>query len=115
MVFATRSQGVHGSGTRIYSPEQYRRVVGVILALADGETITVENLSAETGIPGRSVREIVSAADGIDVLLGGDGNGYRRALDAADAQRLTLRFDSQARRMRERSDRRQRMAASLSE
>lgn len=113
MTYVTRSQGVHGSGARAYSPEQYQRVVGVILALPDGEAITVEALSAKTGISGRSVREIVSQADGVDFLLGGEGNGYRRALTAADARRLTARYESQAKRMQERSERRAAMATRL--
>lgn len=108
-----RSQGVHGSGGRNYSPGQYTAVVRMIAGLAEGEVVTVEDVASQTGVPGRTVREIVSAADGVEFLLGGDGQGYRLATSQADAERLTQRHASQARRMFERSQRRDRMAALL--
>jgi hypothetical protein len=107
-----RSQGTHGSGRRDFDPRQYRRVVDMITAM-DNETLTVEDVSRETGVPGRAVREIVSQADGVEFLLGGDGNGYRLATDAADAARLTQRFLSQAGKMHERAGRRSKYAATL--
>lgn len=103
---ATRGQGVHGSGGRDYSPAQYRLVVDAIKAIPDGHAVTVELVSNATGVPGRTVREVISAADGVDILLGGEGNGYRRATCPSDAERLTRRYESQVRRMAERVERR---------
>ena len=103
----TRSQGVHGSGGRGYSPAQYAAVVEAVKRVGGyGEALTVERISDATGIAGRTVREVLSAADGVDVLLGGDGQGYRLAADPSDAERLTLRYESQLRRMAERVERR---------
>lgn len=104
------TQGIHGAGKRSYEPEQYRAVVDLIRALGEGETLTVADVSRRTGVGGRTVREIVSAADGRAFLLGGDGNsGYRLAGSSEDAAQLTRRYTSQAQRMTERLLRRWQM------
>lgn len=81
-------------------------MVAVIRALGLGESVTVEALAQRTGVSGRTVREIVSAADGVDFLLGGEGNGYQLADTPADARRLSARLGSQAARMQARLARR---------
>ena len=103
------SQGVHGSGGRSFSPEQEARVLDCLTAWFEvsDEPVTVEQLSAATAVPGRTVREIVSRADGVSFLLGGDGaRGYQLASDALDARRYSARIESQARTMEARSSRR---------
>lgn len=89
------AQGIHGSGARSFDDDQYRRVVEAIRRGSG----TVEQITLATGVPGRTVREIVSAADGVDILLGGDGNGYRLAETREDSERLSSRLESQAQRM----------------
>jgi hypothetical protein len=111
----TAAHGIHGDGHRAYTDAQFAVVVAQILQLAPGETVTVEQLSQRTGVPGRTVREIVSCADGEDILLGGDGAGYQRADTAQDAQRLTNRLQSQIQRMLQRVARRQDRTAALEE
>lgn len=96
------SQGVHGSGSRDYRPQQ---VAPVVAALLDG-CATVAAISARTGIPGRTVRTIISDHDGGDFLLGGDGNGYQLAGAAQDAERLTRRLQHQVDNMTRRIVRR---------
>jgi hypothetical protein len=108
------SHGVHGSGSREYSPRAYALVVAALKRLGDDEPITVTALSEQTGVPGRAVREIVSAADGVDILIGGSGvSGYTVARTRRQAAIVTAKLTSQARRMAERSERRVAFAALL--
>lgn len=112
--YQSRSQGTHGSGARDFDPRQYQAVVKLIKDMKPGEDcLTVDEISSWLNVPGRTVREIVSRADGVEFLLGGDGNAYRLATDAADAARLTHRFLSQAGKMHERAGRRSKYAATL--
>lgn len=108
-----RTQGVHGSGSRDFKAKQYRAVVDMLKNLPAGARVTVEDVAVQTGVSGRAVREIVSAADGVDILLGGDGNGYQLAASLEEAQRLTLRLSSQASRMAARVERRNAKAADV--
>jgi hypothetical protein len=108
------AHGVHGSGQRTFSAEQYNLVVAVIAGLRSGQTITVEEVASKTGVQGRAVREIISTADGHAFLLGGDGNGgYQLATYLEDAARITARLESQAKRMLERVNRRKIAAEEL--
>jgi len=105
--FHSRAQGVHGAGNRGYNVDQYKAVVRTMLAAEPGTVLTVEQLSAATGVPGRAIREILSKADGVDVILGGDGNaGYKVAVSRADAERMTSRLGSQVKTMADRLARR---------
>lgn len=97
-----RTQGIHGTGRRDFTPAQEMAVVAAII----GGAKNVEAVTARTGVAGRTVREIVSAADGNHFCLGGSGNGYALANDATEAQRLTARLQSQVNRMQSRIDRR---------
>ncbi len=105
-VYSSHAQGVHGSGGRAFSAAQYQRVVHVLQQYPD-RSWKVADLTDATGVPGRTVREIVSQADGAAFVLGGDATkGYRLAVNAEDALRATLRLASQAQRMTERVRRR---------
>src|SRR5689334_14785934 len=102
-----RAQGVHGVGSAEYGDDEYRRVVAAFLAHRG--SVTAAQLHLETGVPGLTLRQIMSAADGVDFLLGGSGaDGYRRAETAEDANRLTERFASQVGKMSARILRRER-------
>lgn len=114
MEWASRSQGVHGQGSRTYKAADYQRVVQALRRLPEGRVVTVVELSQMSGVAGRAVRNIISDADGVDLLLGGDGNGgYQLARSAGEAERLTLRLASQANRMSQRVRRRSDMARGL--
>lgn len=103
----SRGHGVHGEGAVDYTPQQARRVLAD-LAVYEGahRRTTVEQISERTGVAGRTVRQILSDADGVTVLLAGDDAGVYVAAYAEDADRLTRRLESQARRMNERAERR---------
>jgi hypothetical protein len=61
--------------TSIYhypAPGAIDRVLNVVSGLQDGETLTHEGLVARTGLPGHLVFEVISAIDGVRVLIGGD-------------------------------------------
>jgi hypothetical protein len=95
------AQGVHGAGSRSYNRAQYDAVVAAFLD-ADGP-VTALALHLRTGVPGRAIREIMSAADGVEFLLGGDARrGYCRAESPAHAEQLTGRFMSQVGKMGDR-------------
>jgi hypothetical protein len=99
------AQGVHGVGSREYSEEQYALVVETFLV--QDAPVTVAQLHAVTGVPGRTVRQIMSAADGVAFVLGGSSqDGYRRATDPAEARRLSQQLGSQVRTMSARLARR---------
>jgi hypothetical protein len=103
------SQGVHGSGGKTYTGEQYRRVVDALLAAT--EPMTVEELSEATYVGGRTIRAIVSDADGVDFLLGGNSDkGYILAKAAWEADRIDKRMSSQIAKMCDRRSRRREYA-----
>ncbi len=105
----SRGQGVHGAGQPTFKPEQREAVVRALLD-ADGP-LSVESLSDITGVPGRAVRAIVSAADGECFVLGGDMNGgYVLAKSVEEAERLSRRLGSQIGQMARRLSRRRRKA-----
>jgi hypothetical protein len=108
------AQGVHGVGSAEYTEAQYALVVGTFKRLAAHGPVTALALHQATGVPGLTLRQIMSQADGVDFLLGGSGaDGYQIANDAAEATRLTQRFGSQVRKMAGRIQRRRRMARGL--
>jgi len=106
------AQGVHGVGSGTYSDAEYQRVVD---AFRRAEwPVTVADLHAASGVPGRTVRQIMSDADGVEFVLGGTGSdGYRPAADPADARRLSQRFSSQVVKMMDRLARRDALARTL--
>lgn len=108
------AQGVHGVGSAEYTEAQYALVVSTFKLLSAHGPVTALALHQATGIAGLTLRQIMSAADGVDFLLGGSGaDGYRIAASAAEATRLTQRFGSQVRKMAGRIQRRRRMARRL--
>ncbi len=106
------AQGVHGVGSAEYTPEQYDFVVKIFKSMPC--PVTVAQLHQATGEKGLTVRQIISAADGVDILLGGSGaHGYERATTREEADRLTRRFQSQATKMWNRISRRESAAESF--
>lgn len=109
------AQGVHGVGSAEYTEAQYAFVVAAFKSMAAHGPVTALALHQATGVPGLTLRQIISAADGVDFLLGGSGaGGYALATTAAEATRLTQRFGSQVRKMATRIQRRRRMARTFS-
>ena len=102
-------QGNHGSGGSEYTADQYGKVV----AFLEEQTrmVTAEDICSATGVGGRTVRAILSDADGVDfVLILGDG-GYGVASSIDEVEPGSRRLASQARRMAERAERRDQYAA----
>ena len=85
------NHGISGSGKRGYTEAQYWIVVDCIKANAV-EGITVSDVARKTGISGRTLRDIVSDADGREFVLGGAGNKYRVAFDMLSVKRLHMRW-----------------------
>jgi hypothetical protein len=105
-----RAQGIHGVGSTEYTPAQKAVVVEALKRLtADGAVVNVQTLNEVTGVAGMTIRYIISEADGVDFLLGGNGIGYQMARDAAEATRLSQRFTSQVKKMSGRIQRRRQM------
>src|SRR5690348_10133380 len=96
-------QGGHGAGGSEYSEAEYRRVVSNILAHPTRRT--AEEISLATRVDGRTIRAIVSDADGVEfVLTLGEGIGVATCTD--EAHEGTRRLRSQATKMLERAARR---------
>jgi hypothetical protein len=65
------------SGSQAFTPEQYAKVLNALRRLTKGGRATsVALLAEDVRMGGRTVRAIVAAADGVDILLGGDPNTY---------------------------------------
>lgn len=105
-----RAQGVHGVGSGTFNDDQYARVVAAfkeMIRTGSNHPVTALDLHVRTKVPGLTVRQIMSAADGVDFLLGGTGaGGYSCAEDPDDSDRLTARFQSQVDKMTDRINRR---------
>jgi hypothetical protein len=106
----SRAQGIHGSGTREFTQADVERVRK---ALSRDTHLTVAQLAGMTGCEGRTVRAVLSALDGEELLLAGGDDGYKIATSWDEAEPLTRRLDSQARKMAARVERRRRLAATL--
>lgn len=101
-----------GSGSREYKPEQYERIVQVMRDHHTGRKAktTYESISHATGIYGRTLRQIMADADGREFVLATGDEGVWVAESYDEARGGTGRFFSQARRMRERAERREEYA-----
>lgn len=106
------AQGLHGSGSREYDWRQSEPVLAAIRNASHGAPVTVEDLVAHTGVAGRTIRQILSDADGVHLLLGG-GAGYFIAEFADDADSLTNALKSQIATMTARVERRDRYGLAL--
>jgi len=104
-----RWAGGTGSGSREYTPGEYQRVVSFMANLA-GST-TYEQVAQATGVGGRTVRAVLSAADGVVFVLSIEGDGVSLATSQDEAEHATRRLHSQARAMVERAERREAWAA----
>lgn len=105
-----------GRGSREFTQAQYEAVKKYLLSACVGMAglHTTEQLSANTGVEGRTVREIISQLDGMELLLGYlDKKGYFVAETQDEAEHYTGRLASQAQRMLERVIRRRRFAERL--
>jgi len=96
------------TGSREATPEQRADLVQTLKRrhVGLGARVTVEDLAAQTGIPGRTIRAIVSEADGVEFCVGGGDEGLYLAESFEEAEGMTGRLFSQAMRMRERAQRR---------
>src|SRR5262245_57317864 len=96
-------------GSREYSSDEYSKVVQ---SLRDAIcSLNTDELAKITGIPGRTVRAVISAADGVEFVLAGGDEGYRIAARAEETDALNARLESQARKMLERVARRKAFTA----
>jgi len=97
-----------GQGSREYTDDQWAAVVGTMKGRHIGPVfrITTEALAAETDVPGRTIRAILSDADGAEFCLGGGDDGLYIAESYEETTSITGRLFSQASRMRERAQRR---------
>jgi hypothetical protein len=107
------AQGLHGAGSREYDSRQASHVLEAIhSSTGRGESLTVEDLVARTDVPGRTVRAILSDADGVELLLG-SAAGYFVCEFADDGDPLTRSLRSQIAAMSARVERRERYAVEL--
>lgn len=92
------------SGSRVYSPADRAHVIAVFnrLVRTGGTPIPVDALAATTGRPGRTVRQIMVDADGVEFLLKGGDKGYDVAKTYEEAKPYIARLKSQATTMLER-------------
>lgn len=111
MTHASRAHGTHGSGSRDFTTSD-AEAVWLCLQAAKCD-LTVDQLVHSTGINGRTVRAVLSDGDGRWGLLAGGDDGYHIARDQDDAEGLTRRLESQARKMLERATRRRTYGARL--
>ena len=98
------------SGSRDYDANVRSKVIGAFLQMtqaAHGKGIQVDDLAARAGVPGRTVRQIMTDADGVDFVLGGGDDGYRVAEYREDASALDRRLLNQAKTIMVRLERRE--------
>lgn len=110
-----------GAGSREYTPAEYSSVVRVMIEHHRGpeNRMTYETLLAThgelAGIGGRTLRAILSAADGVAFVLASGDAGVFVAETWSQAEPYTRRLLSQARRMADRAERRRQLAAGLTD
>lgn len=97
------------SGSRDYDDKQHDRVISTFKHMCSIGAVPVqaEELARICGMGGRTVRQIITDADGIEFLLGGGDDGYSIATYREDAAALTRRIKAQAMTMLERVQRRE--------
>lgn len=101
------SQGIHGTGSTKYTTFQYEWIIRLIRLCSERNVqVTVARLHKATGFSGQCIRAIMREADGTDLLLGGNGNGYMIATNQEEANRLTQRLQHQVEEMQIRIARR---------
>lgn len=74
--------------------------------------LTTVDIAQKTGIPGRTVRAILSDADGVEFLLAGGDDGYKVAAIGEEGDSLTARLSSQVTTMLARLERRRKFPLS---
>ena len=105
------AHGVHGQGTRAYTPAQRSAVVAALRShVGPDRAVKVAALAAEAGVPGRTVRQLLSDVDGQEMLLAGGNEGVWVASLPDEAEEFTRRMESQIGAMAERVRRRRRLA-----
>jgi hypothetical protein len=103
------------SGRRDYDDLVRARVIDTFVRLSrNGErAVQVDDIAGVSGVPGRTIRQIMTDADGSSFVLGGGDEGYCIAQYAEDADALTQRIENQANTMLERVARRKQAAVRL--
>lgn len=110
----TEAQGIHGTGTTRYTAVERNFVIACVIAGTIHNTpVTVADIAEATGLRGNTIRKIMSDADGVDLLLGGTGNGYIVSSIVEGGAQLTQRLESQVAAMQARIDRRKLYAATM--
>jgi malonyl CoA-acyl carrier protein transacylase len=96
------------SGGRDYTEQEYRRVVDYVTTA--GRVLGNDEIASALSIGGRTVRAILSDADGVEFVLSIGDAGIVIAGSVDESERGTARLRSQARNMNDRADRRERWA-----
>lgn len=110
----SRNLDITRAGSREYTPEQERRVLAAIQNHVGGHAaVTTAQFSNALGIDGRVVRAVLSAHDGVDLLVGGGDDGLYLCEYADESEAFTHRLIAGARQALARSDRRAAYAASM--
>lgn len=97
------------SGSREYDEKAHDRVIATFTHLCSigAAPVQAEDLARMCGMGGRTVRQILADADGIEFLLAGSDDGYAIAEFAEQAESFTRRIKAQAFTMMERVRRRE--------
>lgn len=94
------------TGSREFTPDQRREVLQTLSEMSDGgKFVRAEDLTDLTGVGGRTIRAIVNAASGRDLVILTTDLGYKIAETYEEVNRSARRHFSQAARMRERAER----------
>jgi len=117
--YASRAQGVHGSGSRTYKPDMGARILAILLneCVGPDNAVTVEGLATRVGLNGRAVRQAVGDLELAGKVLVGypvkGPAGYFVCQTAEQAESLTRRLESQVNAMQKRIDIRRKGAQQL--
>ena len=103
-------------GQREFTAREYEKAVREMRVYHTGKDngAPMEDIAIASGLPNRTLRAVLSAADGVEFVLGDDGEGnYFVAQYADETEHHTRKLLAQARSYRERAERRATMAQAL--
>ena len=103
------------AGSSIPTAQETARVIAQMREhVGRSNRTTLDDLTAQTGVPGRTIRAILSVADGKDFLLVMTQSLLYVAEFQDEAEHTTRQLRSRARKMNARADRRDVLAQGLS-
>lgn len=110
-----RWTGGEGAGSPTFKPAEKERVIRAMAGhIGRSHRTSQSRLAVEVDLDGRTVRAILSQIDGVIYVLVTPSNGELYVAEwYEDAERTTRQLRSRARKMNERSDRRDLMAPDL--